>query len=115
MKEKIIIKFIFISALVFLSFIVTNAQNSDKFTYRDLLNQQKIERQELKETQNETLDKILARQKDELETVKGNTGPTQTMQTQHQSEREKIVQLQKEEREKQMQIQADDRKNFKPL
>lgn len=57
----------------------------------------------------------LARQKEEMETVAGNTGSTQTMQEKHQAEREKIVQLQKEEREKLRQIQAEERKNFKPL
>ncbi|CAN5654494.1 hypothetical protein BH20ACI4_BH20ACI4_03260 [soil metagenome] len=41
--KKITTKIIFISAVIFASFILANAQNSEKFAYRDLLNQQKIE------------------------------------------------------------------------
>ena len=112
--KNLIVKISFIIAIICAASIVSNAQSNDKFTYRDLLNQQKIEREELKLIHRETLDKIILRQKEEIELVRGNSGPTMTVMAEQREEREKIVQLQKEEREKQMQIQADERKTFKP-
>jgi hypothetical protein len=93
--------------------ITTNILN------RDLLSQQKIEREELKQTQKEILDKIITRQKEEVEPHKPSSNSTNSysydkMIEEQREERQKIVQLQTEEREKQMQIQADERKNFKP-
>ncbi len=118
--KNLIVKFSFIVAIICASFILANAQTSEKYTYRDLLTQQKVERDELKQTQKETLDKILVRQKEEIEPHKPNSNSTNSysydrMIEEQREERQKIVQLQIEEREKQMQIQADERKNFKPL
>ena len=111
--KNLIVKISFIGAIVFASFTLANAQTSEKYTYRDLLSQQKVERDELKQTLKETLDKILLRQKEEIELVRGNSGPTMTIMTEQRQEREKLVLLQKEEREKLMQIQAEERKNSK--
>ena len=106
-------KKILVFTILFLAFVAAaNAQNKENYSYRDLINQQKIERDELKQTQKEILDKILQRQKEELEAVSGNSGPVQAMQDKHQAERENIVKLLTSEREKQMQIQADERKQF---
>ena len=97
------------------SFVLVNAQSTEKYTCRDLLNQQKIEREELKQTLKETLDKILTRQKEEVEPFKTNAIYYDPMIKDQRTEREEIIKLHTSEREKLMQIQADERKNFKPL
>lgn len=112
--KKSFTKIIFTFAIFFTFIALANAQNIEKYTYRDLLIQQKIERDELKQTQKEILDKVIARQKEEVELVRGNSGPTMTLMVEQREERGKIIQLQTSEREKQMQIQAEERKNFKP-
>jgi chlorite dismutase len=116
--KNLIVKISFISAIIFASFILANAQTSEKYTYRDLLNQQKVEREELKQTQKEILDKIIARQKEEVEPHKSRAtfdSDYDLMIEKQRTEREEIIKLHTGEREKLMQIQADERKNFKPL
>lgn len=58
-----------VCGLILISFVFANAQTIEKYTYRDLLNQQKIEREELKQTHKETLDKIISRQKEEFDAI----------------------------------------------
>ncbi len=103
--KNLTVKISFIGAIICASFILANAQTTEKYTYRDLLSQQKVERDESKQTLKETLDKILARQKEEVDKV-DNTYTSTYSETiiRHKTKREKIVQLQKEEREKLMPI-----------
>jgi hypothetical protein len=115
--KKLLTKIVLLSAIICVSCFLANAQSNEKYTYRDLLTQQKIEREELKQTHKETLDKIIGRQKEEFDAIpKDDNGYERGVtRERHNKEREKIVQLQKEEREKQMQFQADEKKNFKEL
>lgn len=106
-------KIVFISFIFLFLFCITgNAQSADNYSYKDLLAQQKIERQELKETHKEILDKIIIRQKEELETARGNSGPEERIIRESRDERKEIIERFTQEREKQTQIQADERKNF---
>ena len=106
-------KILYISLLTLTFAIIANAQNKESFTYRDMLNQQKIERDELKQTQKEIFTAIMVREKEELEKIDGvYTSTYSETLIRHKDERKEIVILQTSEHEKQMQIQAEERKDF---
>lgn len=107
---KIFISIIFIIAFSGVAF----SQKTDNFTYKDLLNQQKTERDELKQTQKEILETIIARQKEEFSSIpKSDNGyELGSFRDKHNSERLEIINRLTIEREKQMQLQATERKEF---
>lgn len=109
MTTKRLISLLAVILGFFMMGLSVNGQNKD-FTYREMLNQQKLERDELKQTQKEVFNAILERQKDELE--RSDAYEREKTMIRHKEERQNITNIQTQERQHQLDLQAEERKKF---